>query len=99
MPRTLGKSVKPRIVYRKILVSEAACTRALRSVSNKNKTDSIESVCFCEKRDLNPYGVNHTPLKRARLPVPPLSRICFCVLVSRTSYIILQVRTFVNTFF
>ena len=22
---------------------------------------------------MNPYGVNHTPLKRARLPVPPLS--------------------------
>ncbi len=30
---------------------------------------------WCEKRDLNPYGVNHTPLKRARLPVPPLSHI------------------------
>ena len=28
---------------------------------------------WCGKRDLNPYGVNHTPLKRARLPVPPLS--------------------------
>lgn len=27
---------------------------------------------WCGKRDLNPYGVNHTPLKRARLPVPPL---------------------------
>ena len=37
--------------------------------------------CFfwCGKRDLNPYGVNHTPLKRARLPVPPLPRIThFC---------------------
>ena len=30
---------------------------------------------WCGKRDLNPYGVNHTPLKRARLPVPPLPRI------------------------
>ena len=29
---------------------------------------------WCGKRDLNPYGVNHTPLKRARLPVPPLPR-------------------------
>ena len=29
--------------------------------------------CWCEKRDLNPYGCYHTPLKRARLPVPPLS--------------------------
>ena len=24
---------------------------------------------------MNPYGVNHTPLKRARLPVPPLPHI------------------------
>ncbi len=30
---------------------------------------------WCEKRDLNPYSVNYTPLKRARLPVPPLSHI------------------------
>ncbi len=33
----------------------------------------MRSIDWCEKRDLNPYGVNHTPLKRARLPVPPLS--------------------------
>ena len=26
---------------------------------------------------MNPYDVNHTPLKRARLPVPPLSRVAF----------------------
>ena len=32
-------------------------------------------IVLCGKRDLNPYGVNHTPLKRARLPVPPLPRI------------------------
>ena len=30
-------------------------------------------LSWCEKRDLNPYSVNYTPLKRARLPVPPLS--------------------------
>ena len=29
-------------------------------------------VSWCGRRDLNPYSVNHTPLKRARLPVPPL---------------------------
>ena len=40
----------------------------------KEKADSIESA-LCGKRDLNPYGVNHTPLKRARLPVPPLPRL------------------------
>ena len=32
-------------------------------------------IFWCGKRDLNPYGVNHTPLKRARLPVPPLPHI------------------------
>ena len=29
---------------------------------------------WCERRDLNPYESPHTPLKRARLPIPPLSR-------------------------
>ncbi len=33
----------------------------------------LSVFCWCEKRDLNPYSVNYTPLKRARLPVPPLS--------------------------
>ena len=48
---------------------------------------------WCEKRDLNPYGVNHTPLKRARLPVPPLSRVELL-----NSYIIPHSEWFVNTF-
>ena len=43
----------------------------MKNANDKEKTDSSESV-LCGKRDLNPYGVNHTPLKRARLPVPPL---------------------------
>ena len=43
----------------------------MKNLNDKEKTDSTESV-LCGKRDLNPYGVNHTPLKRARLPVPPL---------------------------
>ena len=30
---------------------------------------------WCERRDLNPYESPHTPLKRARLPIPPLSHI------------------------
>ena len=48
-------------------------------MKNKKNTEanasvfSIEINLWCERRDLNPYGVNHTPLKRARLPVPPLS--------------------------
>ena len=36
---------------------------------------------WCEKRDLNPYGVNHTPLKRARLPVPPLSLATYIIIL------------------
>ena len=28
---------------------------------------------WCEGRDLNSQGINHTPLKRARLPIPPPS--------------------------
>ena len=32
------------------------------------------STVWCGQEDLNPYGVIHTPLKRARLPVPPLPR-------------------------
>ena len=48
-----------------------------RSVSYKTKRNAFAFLLFCEKRDLNPYGVNHTPLKRARLPVPPLSHIQF----------------------
>ena len=31
--------------------------------------------CWCEGRDLNSQGINHTPLKRARLPIPPPSPI------------------------
>ena len=27
--------------------------------------------CWCGRRDLNPYGSPHTPLKRARMPIPP----------------------------
>ena len=33
------------------------------------------SASWCERRDLNPYESPHTPLKRARLPIPPLSRL------------------------
>ena len=46
------------------------------------------SFGWCERRDLNPYGVNHTPLKRARLPVPPLSHIQFVAVPLRLRYYI-----------
>ena len=43
------------------------------SVMDKKSRIKMIRLFWCGKRDLNPYGVNHTPLKRARLPVPPLS--------------------------
>ena len=49
--------------------------------SNIKQDHPIGWSCFwCERRDLNPYGVNHTPLKRARLPVPPLSHKCLIII-------------------
>ena len=47
-----------------------------RRVQKEKSLTCVRDFSFwCGKRDLNPYGVNHTPLKRARLPVPPLPRI------------------------
>ena len=54
-----GQTVKARFPERKIYL--------------KKMRVRICGRAWCEKRDLNPYGKNHTPLKRARLPVPPLS--------------------------
>ena len=45
------------------------------SVMDKKSRINMIRLFWCGKRDLNPYGVNHTPLKRARLPVPPLPRV------------------------
>ena len=47
---------------------------------------------WCEGRDLNSQGINHTPLKRARLPIPPPSPI-------HNSIIITGFFQFVNYFF
>ena len=69
----------------------------------KKTQNCIQSWVFfwCGKRDLNPYGVNHTPLKRARLPVPPLPQSRFST--TQSSYadliIIHFLYAFVNTFF
>ena len=56
------------------------CRVASSTYSNKKKEKVSLGDTFsfwCGKRDLNPYGVNHTPLKRARLPVPPLPHVRF----------------------
>src|SRR5262245_21911573 len=36
--------------------------------------DLLEEKLWCRRGDSNPHGLPHTPLKRARLPVPPLRR-------------------------
>ena len=54
---------------------------------------------WCERRDLNPHGVHHTHLKRARLPIPPLSHILSQGLSLATRIIITPKFTFVNTNF
>ena len=40
----------------------------------KSNHQMVIAIFWCERRDLNPYESPHTPLKRARLPIPPLSR-------------------------
>ena len=39
---------------------------------NKKAFGSLESFCWCGRWDLNPYVIQHTPLKRACLPIPAL---------------------------
>lgn len=44
------------------------------SPNKKAVSTNALTAFWCERRDLNPYESPHTPLKRARLPIPPLSR-------------------------
>lgn len=37
--------------------------------------EQLYKQSWCEGGDLNPHGIHHTHLKRARLPVPPPSHI------------------------
>ncbi len=56
-------------------------------VSNIKREYAMHTLSlWCGKRDLNPYGVNHTPLKRARLPVPPLPHSLERYIVYYTSF-------------
>ena len=44
--------------------------------STSIKKDSLRSLdIWCRRRDLNPHGFPHTPLKRARIPIPPRRHI------------------------
>ena len=49
----------------------------LKNHIKKQLSSLLTTERWCERRDLNPYELPHTPLKRARLPIPPLSHINF----------------------
>ena len=53
------------------------------SEAEKRRYRLVSPFFWCGRRDLNPYSVNHTPLKRARLPVPPLPHIKHLYFVTR----------------
>ena len=61
----------------------------------KKGAQSCTFFCWCGRRELNPYDSHHTPLKRARLPVPPLPR---AVAIATTSFIILFFRNLSSLF-
>ena len=66
---------------------------------NKTKKDpafSGISFCWCGRWDLNPYVIQHTPLKRACLPIPALPRIQL-LLVSSNRLIIRKLPPVVKT--
>ena len=52
----------------------------------KQLSNLLVTESWCERRDLNPYELPHTPLKRARLPIPPLSHIHFTLSSARILY-------------
>ena len=75
-------------------------SHALRFFVSKIKKPSVLSKAFawCGRWDLNPYVIQHTPLKRACLPIPALPHIHF--LHQRCNmYIIRNPPEFVNPFF
>ena len=76
---------------------QVPCASILRK-QNKKAFGSLESFCWCGRWDLNPYVIQHTPLKRACLPIPALPHIHF--LHQRCNmYIIRNPPEFVNPFF
>ena len=63
-PRKRKRDTRVRALRR------AAATKRKRKEQEKHPSIS-GAFCWCGHRDLNSDGVNHTPLKRTRLPVPP----------------------------
>src|SRR5688572_20893276 len=53
-------------------VRAAWSNRTPQGAESKSPQMVIWRLARCGRRDLNPHGFLHTPLKRARLPIPPL---------------------------
>lgn len=49
---------------------------------------------WCERRDLNPYESPHTPLKRARLPIPPLSLTTIEIITDKSCVVNTNIKNF-----
>ena len=64
------------------ITSEGNITFHLRNTSLKKSTCFRKCFFLVRKTGLEPVWMNHTPLKRARLPVPPLPRQQ-CILYTR----------------
>ena len=60
---------------------------------------AVAVIHWCEWRDLNPYVMQHTPLKRACLPIPAHSHLYFFHALLRTLPIITDSNWFVKPFF
>ena len=72
---------------------------ALMILSKQKKLSILsKALCWCGRWDLNPYVIQHTPLKRACLPIPALPHIHF-VHQRCNVYIIRNPAGFVNPFF
>ena len=57
--------------------------REASSAKEISRWEIPSAYFWCGRRDLNPYSVNYTPLKRARLPVPPLPHIKHLLFITR----------------
>ena len=73
------------------------------SIPTISKTKKRGARCaplfWCGRRELNPYDSHHTPLKRARLPVPPLPRAVAIATTSLLYSFFSTCQPFFKTFF
>ena len=76
-------------------------TRAKTAGSSPNKkqkkTPNRCLLKWCRRRDLNPHGFPHTPLKRARIPIPSRRHISIIVFNCQISFSLCDGSCFLET--